>query len=306
MEESKGQAAEEAKQENKSVAEFVEEAVQKRSYLQKMGELVNGAKNFNKRKAILKLFGDLMGTGPVQDIVELFDGQDEVLFAVILQNMMHPRNSNRTDAIKAGKYVEIMNLEQARAYIDEMVRFNLTNELRAAETSTLNAFSNLQKNADFKMIVEAPDVYIAAVALSNTEFFNGRGDRSAFFDIILKLDPRQIPDLGNKLMLVKQDKFMGLDIYRDKKVDLERVAKKTLFQLWLHCCRKSNAVRLEQMIAFAPYQEEYLRNQDRFVDAEGRTTLNMEEYMEHRRLAAEAKAKDKKKKNAKKAAKTNF
>ena len=151
-----------------------------------MGELVNGAKGFNKRKAILKMFGELMGRDqPLEDILELFGGEDEVLFAVLLQNMLHPKNSNRTDAIKAGKYQEIMNLAQAREFIDEVVRFNLTNELRAAESSVVAAFSNLQKNADFKMIVEAPDVYIAAVALSNTEFYNGRGDRTAFFDIIL-------------------------------------------------------------------------------------------------------------------------
>ena len=52
------------------------------------------------------------------------------------------------------------------------------------------SFSDLQKSAEFKMIVEAPDVYVAAVALSQTEFYNGRGDRTSFFKIILNLDPR--------------------------------------------------------------------------------------------------------------------
>lgn len=37
------------------------------------------------------------------------------------------------------------------------------------------------------------------------------------------------------------------------------------------------------MIAFVPYMEDYLRNQDRYVDAEGRTTKNMEEYMTYRK-----------------------
>lgn len=66
------------------------------------------------------------------------------------------------------------------------------------------------------MIVESPDVYVAAVALSHRDFFNGRGDRTTFFKCILDLDPRQIPDLGNKLVLVTESEFMGLKIYNDK------------------------------------------------------------------------------------------
>ena len=63
------------------------------------------------------------------------------------------------------------------------------------------------------MIVEAPDVFIAAVALSERKLCTGRNDRGSFFDIILGLDPRQIPDLGNKLRLVMEKEFMGLTLY---------------------------------------------------------------------------------------------
>lgn len=52
---------------------------------------------------------------------------------------------------------------------------------------------------DIKKLIMAPDVYVAAVALSNQEFYEGRGDRSTFFKIILELNPNQIPDLGRKL-----------------------------------------------------------------------------------------------------------
>ena len=169
------------------------------------------------------------------------------------------------------------------------------------------SFANLQKNADFKLIVESPDVYVAAVALSQTSFFNGRGDRTSFFDIILNLDPRQIPDLGNKLALVKNKEFMGLTLYNDKDcTSASRVSQKMIFKLWLHCCRRAEAVSLDQMIAFAPYLEDYLRRQDRFVDAEGRTTLNMEEYMAYRKAQAEKVALEKKAKMAAKGKKKNF
>lgn len=45
------------------------------------------------------------------DVLEFFEGEAEILFAVLLQNLLHPKNSNRTDAIKENKYVEIETLE---------------------------------------------------------------------------------------------------------------------------------------------------------------------------------------------------
>jgi len=38
-------------------------------------------------------------------------------------------------------------------------------------------------------------------------------------------------------------------------------------------------VTLEQMIAFQPQAEAKLKTYDRYVDAEGKTTLNVEEQM---------------------------
>ena len=57
---------------------------------------------------------------------------------------------------------------------------------------------------------------MAAVALSEKLFFEGKGDRTIFFDLVLQLDPARIPDLGRKLKLVTSDEFMGLKLYNDK------------------------------------------------------------------------------------------
>jgi len=73
-----------------------------------------------------------------------------------------------------------------------------------------------------------------------------------------------------------------------------------LYRLWLHCCRRHEAVSLQQMVDFAPYQEDYLRRQDRYVDRDGRTTLNMAEYMAWRKTNAEKVILAKKQKLAKK------
>ena len=62
----------------------------------------------------------------------------------------------------------------------------------------------------------------------------------------------------------------------------------------MHCCRSSNAVSIGQMIEFQPHAEEALHTYDRFVDNEGKTTLNPEEYKGFReRKAKEAIARKK-------------
>ena len=80
--------------------------------------------------------------------------------------------------------MEIESNEQAQAYISGLIKYYLGNELRAAESTVVNALQSLQSQADVKMLVEAPDVYIAAIAMSDKTFFEGRGDRTTFFKII--------------------------------------------------------------------------------------------------------------------------
>ena len=57
----------------------------------------------------------------------------EIFVAVVLQNSLHKLNSNRTEAIKTGSYVEFMSLEQAREYIDSQTRLIVLNKLRNSE-----------------------------------------------------------------------------------------------------------------------------------------------------------------------------
>ena len=163
----------------------------------------------------------------------------------MLQNSLQPKNSQRTDAIKENKYIEIETLEQAQAFIANLITINLGNELKGAESTVLNALASMATLADLKKLVEAPDVFVTAVALSEKSFYEGRGDRTSFFKCIQDLNPARIPDLGRKLKLVTDKEFMGLKLYNDKLCEPERVNKKTIFNLWLHCCRKSSAVTVE-------------------------------------------------------------
>ena len=81
--------------------------------------------------------------------------------------------------------------------------------------------------------------------MSQKEFYEGKGSRSIFFKSIMELNPATIPDLGRKLKLVTGRDFMGMKLYNDKMCQVERVNKKTLRELWLHCCRRNNVVTLD-------------------------------------------------------------
>lgn len=69
---------------------------------------------------------------------------------------------------------------------------------------------------DVKMIIEAPDVHTAAAVLIKNTFYNGKGDRSAFFNAILSSNPSFISDIGRKLKLVTVKEYFGHKIYNDK------------------------------------------------------------------------------------------
>ena len=206
-----------------------------------MGKLTQGLMNsfMKNRSALAKMLSEMEGKGdnPYSNLLEFFNGDEEILFAVLLQNAMQTKNSDRTGAIKDGSYIEILTNEDAQRYIGSLIRTHLSNELNSAQSAVVNAFSSMQTMSDLKKLIEAPDVFIAAVALSEKSFYEGKGDRSAFFKVIMDLNPSRIPDLGRKLKLVTSKEFMGLPLYNDKMCQPDRINKQTIFKLWLHCCR---------------------------------------------------------------------
>jgi hypothetical protein len=140
---------------------------------------------------------------------------------------------------------------------------------------------------DVKLVLEAPNVYVGAAVLIKQSFYNGKGDRTAFIEVVLNTDPSTIPDLGRKLKLITMSEWYGYKIYNDKLCNTMNICKKNIFKLWLHCTRIHKIVSLAEMLEFAPYMKEKLLIWDKHVDNTGRTTLNMPEYMEFRKKCAE-------------------
>lgn len=158
---------------------------------------------------------------------------------------------------------------------------------------------------DVKLVLEAPNVYIGAAILIKNNFYNGKGDRTAFIEVVLNTDPNTIPDLARKLKLITVSEFHGHKIYNDKLCNTMNICQQKVFQLWLHCSRRNKVATVAQMIEFAPYMTDKLQLWEKHVDGQGRTTLNMPEYMDFRKKCAEkaklvAKQKKASQKNKKK------
>lgn len=156
---------------------------------------------------------------------------------------------------------------------------------------------------DIKIVFESPDVFIAAAALISQSFYIGKGDRNAFFEVVLSSDPTKIPDLFRKLILSTKQEFYGHRIYNDKMCNNLNICKQTVYRLWLHCVKRHSVLTLDQMIEFAPYMEANLRMYDKFVDNNGKTTQNQAEHTVLRKQIAEQKKAAEKVKISKKSAK---
>ena len=119
-----------------------------------MKDNLKDARKWNKRKGLLKMLSDLINLDePASDILAFFESEEEILLAVVLQNMLHPNNSNRTEAIKNRKYVEITSLQTACEFIEETVRSNLTNQLRQAHDDVKQAWEKLESVSELRLIV---------------------------------------------------------------------------------------------------------------------------------------------------------
>ena len=58
---------------------------------------------------------------PVTAELLLSDDCLELQLAILMQNAMHPKNSQRTDAIKDSSYVELTSQEDARLFLSNLL-----------------------------------------------------------------------------------------------------------------------------------------------------------------------------------------
>lgn len=72
----------------------------------------------------------------IKDVHDLpmIDRDNEILFATIFQNCMHPKNHQRREGVTSKVYVQINNKQDATTYLSKVLSFNLRNEIASKET----------------------------------------------------------------------------------------------------------------------------------------------------------------------------
>lgn len=74
---------------------------------------------------------------------DLFGVDEELVFAIIFQNVMHPKNAKRREAITSGEYVELKGIEDAKAYLSHLLENNLTTQLMGIESECRSVLERL-------------------------------------------------------------------------------------------------------------------------------------------------------------------
>lgn len=121
------------------------------------------------------------------------------------------------------------------------------------------------------------DIDQAAAVLHLTPFFQGKGDRTEFIKALLQGDPKTLPLIAAKLRLICCERYKGLALYRDKNLVAGQLKRQTLFRLWMHLVRRGQVMTTRELADIFPYAREQLETYERFVDVDGKTTLNKEE-----------------------------
>ena len=64
----------------------------------------------------------------------LIDNNKELLAAIIMQNLLHPKNHQRREAVSGKSYSLLSNAKEAQAYLAKLLANNLKNELFGKES----------------------------------------------------------------------------------------------------------------------------------------------------------------------------
>jgi len=269
------------------VDKLISEMLEKKPWMNKKTKAGVDSACSNKNKQIINLLTVLSQVEgkALSNVLDVFGNDEEILLAVIIQNSMAKQNRERTQAIKDGNYTLIESKEDAVAFLRKITGTQLTHAFNKAKADVLAVFASSASAANIDRLVSSPDVYVCAVAMSRQSFCNGQGHRTKFIQEILSKDPAQIPDLARKLKLLTSIEVYGRKLFCDKGLLEEKISainRKWVYRLWFHCCRLHEVVTLDEMIVAFPFAEDLLVRYDRFVDKQGRTTLNLAEYQAYR------------------------
>ena len=93
----------------------------------------------------MSLLSEIEGReSPYSSLLDFFGNNHQIALATLIQNLLHPKNSMRVEAIKAESYVEIDCEATARDFLTELLKKSLEIELKSAESEVNAQIKKLQ------------------------------------------------------------------------------------------------------------------------------------------------------------------
>lgn len=259
-------------------------------------KLVGGAlEHFNKRGWIFA-FANMLQISDKEiksgEEFPLINGNMIVMFAIVFQNIMHPKNFHRREAVTAKTYVEITNQEVATQYINSMLTKNLKLEFYGKESAMRTEARDAVSYQSNSLFVEAPDVYYAAAILVST-----RKMESDQYDIISQLCDGEgmIPSVKEKLKLLQMSTYANVKLYKNYFKDYPEnfnFKKHSVFRLWYNLVRRKQLLTNDEFIEAIPESQKRAELWIQVVDDEGKQTRNLKilgKYIYYKRQAKRLK-----------------
>lgn len=214
----------------------------------------------------------------------LINGDREICSAIILQNLLHPKNSNRRDAIDTHSYIAIANHEQAVEFLSRTLLTNLKNDLSGKETQIRTTLLSAQSMQSAEVFLNAPDIYFAASILLNDKLLIGSGDRTRIIHTIRKAGSKCLV-IKDKLILLQKVKFLGFKMFHDdfKKWQPEDLAisRHEKYLMWLTLVRQKQALTNEDYIEAFPDMREQAEVWIDCIDDQGVPSIDKKKMYEY-------------------------
>lgn len=207
----------------------------------------------------------------------------------MVQNGLHPKNTQRREAIANNEYQPIRNNEEADAFLESLLRKTLTVELKAKQGDALQQVESIRAKNAAELFAQAPDIYMAATIMIKNQFFQGKGDLQKIYEAVAA-KPKECPALGEKFKLLHDGFFHGSKLLKDNFKNYPQgivISKKNQFLLWFNLVRLSQVLTNQQFIELFPYTRVRALLWDDVVDMEGKQTLNgmrLNQYNRQRQL----------------------
>ena len=175
-----------------------------------LDELANsGIKQLKKKFGWFRGIMKMVGMGEEAEIKDNAENR-HILAAILLQNLLHPKNSQRRDAIEKKEYHEIRTAEDADKFFGWLLTTSLLDEIRQRKNDMMASLQSNALEAESMKFAATQDIYFAAGVLQGKTW---GGNLRPFFT---KLQTQACPLAFKKIQMLVMGKFEEVTLIADK------------------------------------------------------------------------------------------